>query len=74
MNPKDTADRRTRVRTRFAESAARHMLAKLRLDVAVLDMGDAWEVMRTDGQELTPAQRRAFELYRAGYRLMNPDA
>jgi hypothetical protein len=50
------------------------MLAKLKLDVAVFDMGDAWEVMRTDGQELTPAERRAFDLYRAGYRLLNPNA
>jgi tRNA A58 N-methylase Trm61 len=50
------------------------MLQKLKLDVAVLDMGDAWEVMRRDGQELTPAELRAFHLYRAGYRIMNPDA
>lgn len=50
------------------------MLAKLKVDVAVLDMGDGWEVMRTDGQELTPAQARAFHMFRAGYRVLNPDA
>jgi hypothetical protein len=50
------------------------MLAKLKLDVAVIDLGDEWAVMRTDGQELTPAELRAFNLYRAGYRIMNPDA
>lgn len=66
--------RRARTRTRFAESAARHMLAKLKLDVVLIDLGDSWECMRTDGQELTPAQARAFHLYRAGYRLLNPDA
>jgi hypothetical protein len=65
---------RARVRAKFAASAEAHMLAKLKLDVAVFDMGDAWEVMRTDGRELTPAERRAFDLYRAGYRLLNPNA
>ena len=66
--------KRARVRAKFAASAEAHMMASLKLDVAVFDMGDAWEVMRTDGRELTPAERRAFDLYRAGYRLLNPNA
>jgi hypothetical protein len=66
--------RRARVRAKFAVSAETHMLAKLKVDVAVFDMGEGWEVMRRDGLELTPAQLRAFNMYRAGYRILNPDA
>lgn len=71
--PQDAAALRAERRTRFAKAVEAHFLRKLRLDVVAVDLGHDWEVMRTDGRELTPAQARAFLMFRAGYSILTPD-
>lgn len=66
-------DKRARERQKFAKSAERQMLKQFQLDVVVLDMGDAWAVLRTDGVALTPRETFGFECYRTGYRLFGAD-
>jgi len=60
-------------RARFAKALEAHYLKRFRLDVVAIDLGDGWEVLRTDGQELTPMEARAFRHFRAGYKVMGAD-
>jgi hypothetical protein len=66
-------DKRTGQRQAFAAALEAHYLKRFRLDVVAVDLGDSWEVLRTDGQELTPLEARAFHIFRAGYRTFGAD-
>jgi hypothetical protein len=66
-------DKRTIQRQKFAKAAERQMLKQFQIDVTVLDMGDTWAVLRTDGVALTDLETFGFECYRTGYRLFGAD-
>lgn len=66
-------DKRTRTRQAFAQAATRHMLKQFKLDVVLLDLGDRWAVLRTDGVDLTDLEKFGFECYRTGYRIFGLD-
>lgn len=66
-------DKRTRERQVFANAVVERMRKKYGADVVVLDLGDTWQVLRTDGAPMDPKVLRGFETFRAGYRLFGAD-